>query len=56
MLRGMSLWSLAWVEERFGERSLKVPKLVILRGSFTAANRSQEYFMESTGYSFTILD
>lgn len=56
ILRGRSsLWSLARTEERFGQQPVAVPRFVILRGSFVAADRSREYFVESTGGSNTVL-
>ncbi len=55
ILRGRSLWSLARVRERFGQRSSEVPQFVILRGFFEAADQSREYFVESTGGSNTVL-
>jgi hypothetical protein len=55
ILRERSLWSLARVKERFGQRSSEAPQFVILRGSFEAADQSREYFVESTGGSNTVL-
>ncbi len=55
ILRGRSLWSLARVRQRFGQRSSEVPQFVILRGFFEAADQSREYFVESTGGSNTVL-
>lgn len=53
--RGRSLWSVARVQERFGERSVDVPRFVIVRGYFEGTDQSREYFVESTGRSETIL-
>ena len=55
ILRGRSLWSFARVQERFGQRSLDIPRFVILRGVFEAADQSREYFVESAGGSNTVL-
>jgi hypothetical protein len=56
ILRGRSsLWSFARTQERFGQRSFEVPRFVILRGGFEAADQSREYFVESTGSSNTVL-
>jgi hypothetical protein len=54
ILRGRSLWSVARVQERFGQR-FDIPRYVILRGVFAAADTFREYFVESTVGSNTIL-
>jgi hypothetical protein len=44
ILRGrLSLWSFARTQERFGRRSLDVPRFVILRGGFEGADQSREW-------------
>ncbi len=56
IFRGRSpLWSFARTQERFGQRSFAVPRFVILRGDFEAADQSPEYFVESAGGSNTVL-
>jgi hypothetical protein len=55
IFRRHSLWSLARVQERFGQKSFKIPRFIILRGDFAAAEQSQDYFVESTGGSNTVL-